>query len=103
MAAQKQIFQTSSRLRWNTFRWAGRLLFFFVLLTIPIVWVAVARGYKPSLPGLSADNYKMLERPVQPRGFSKQDNKKYHGFHEFLKSHQQNKVVVNKPNLNSSR
>lgn len=91
MPGQKQIFQTSSRRRWNAFRWSGRLVFFFFLLMIPVVWIAVARGYKPVLPSLSSNDYKKLDNPTQPKGFSKQDTKKYHGFHEFLKLHQQNK------------
>ena len=103
MSSQQQIFQTSSRLRWNTFRWGGRLLIFLLLLAIPLVWIAIANGYKPLLPGLSSNEYKKLDKPTQPRGFSKNDNKKYHGFHEFLKSHQQNKGLAAKQTLKTTR
>ncbi len=103
MSNQQQIFQTSSRLRWNTFRWAGRLVVFLFLLMIPVVWIEIADGYKPLLPGLSSNGYKKLDRPVKPGGFSKRDNKKYHGFHEFLKSHQQDKQPAGRSAMNTSR
>ncbi len=103
MITQKQIFQTSSRLRWHTFRWAGRLVLFSFLLTIPIVWIAISNGYKPLLPGLWTDDYKKNERPVKPKEFSAKDTKKYQGFQEFLRSHQLNKLAECKPAINTSR
>ena len=89
MGNTKQIFQTSSRFRWHTYRWTGRLILAILVLMIPAVWIAVAQGYKPLLPFLSENNYvKLSKAPVQPKSFSKQDNKRYQGFHQFLKSHQ---------------
>jgi spore germination protein YaaH len=93
MKPQKQIFQTSSRVRWNTFRWIGRFLLFLLLLMIPMVWITVARGYKPLLPSLWDKDSKKLDNPIQVKGFSPNDNKKYHGFNEFLKSHQASKKI----------
>lgn len=101
MGAQKQIFQTTSRLRWNTFRWSGRLLFVFFLVAFPLVWIAVTSGYRPILPGLSRDDYKKLDNPAHPRDLSGRDNKNYHGFHDFLKSHQA--IKATKSQINSSR
>src|SRR5262245_29661469 len=92
MNSQKQIFQTSSRFRWHTFRWAGRLLLFFFLLMIPIVWIAIANGYKPLLPGV-LDPYKRIDTRTQVKGFSPKDNKKYLGFNEFLRCHQAKKKI----------
>jgi cellulose synthase/poly-beta-1,6-N-acetylglucosamine synthase-like glycosyltransferase/spore germination protein YaaH/peptidoglycan/xylan/chitin deacetylase (PgdA/CDA1 family) len=103
MNSQKQIFQTSSRFRWNTFRWTGRLFLLILLLTIPVLWVAIAGGYKPLLPLLWVDDYKTNNNLAQPKGFSKKDDKKYQGIHEFLKLHQQNKLVAGKPAINTSK
>jgi peptidoglycan-N-acetylglucosamine deacetylase len=103
MITQKQIFQTTSRFRWNTFRWLGRLFLFIFLLMIPVVWIAIANGYKPLLPLLWVDDYKKNDKLVQPKGFSKKDDKKYQGFYEFLKSHQQNKLVTGKTEINTSK
>ena len=102
MITQKQIFQTSSRLRWHTFRWAGRIVLFSFLLTIPIVWIAISNGYKPLLPGLWTDDYKKNDRLVKPKEFSANDTRKYQGFQEFLRSHQINKPEC-KPRINTSR
>ncbi len=93
MATQKQIFQTTSRVRWNTFRWIGRLILVALLLMIPLVWIAVAEGYKPLLPTLWADEFKKLDSRTQVKGFSQSDTKKYHGFNEFLRLHQAKKKI----------
>jgi len=103
MNEQKQVFQTSSRIRWNTFRWAGRLFLFFILLLIPVVWMAVVNGYKPLLPGLWSDDYKKNNKLAQPKVFSQKDNEKYKGFYEFLRSHQLNKQSSAKLKLSTSR
>ena len=92
MGHQKQVFQTASRWRWHTFRWTGRLFLFFILLLIPVVWIAVADGYKPLLPGL-AESYKKLDARTQVKGLSEKDHKKYLGFNEFLRSHQAKKSI----------
>jgi cellulose synthase/poly-beta-1,6-N-acetylglucosamine synthase-like glycosyltransferase/spore germination protein YaaH/peptidoglycan/xylan/chitin deacetylase (PgdA/CDA1 family) len=92
MNTQKQIFQTSSRLRWRAVSWAGRIFFFILLIMIPMVWIVIANGYKPLLPELLGENYKKNDNPITPKEFSKKDDKKYRGFQEFLKKHQLNKV-----------
>ncbi len=93
MSPQRQIFQTSSRLRWITFKWIGRLTLFFILLMVPVVWITLAKNHKPFLPGLSkVDN---IKSPLTPtKGFSKKDQKKYQGFDAFLKVKQQNSLLA---------
>jgi poly-beta-1,6 N-acetyl-D-glucosamine synthase len=93
MSPQRQIFQTSSRLRWITFKWIGRLTLFFILLMVPIVWITLAKDRKPFLPGLSkADNVKSPLTPT--KGLTKKDQKKYQGFDAFLKVKQQNSLLA---------
>jgi cellulose synthase/poly-beta-1,6-N-acetylglucosamine synthase-like glycosyltransferase/spore germination protein YaaH/peptidoglycan/xylan/chitin deacetylase (PgdA/CDA1 family) len=70
---------------------------------IPVVWIAIANGYKPLLPGLWSDDYKRIDNRTEVKGFSKKDDKKYLGFHEFLKSHQQPKQTPAQLKLNTSR
>ena len=72
MAQQRQIFQTSSRLRWNTFKWVARLILFLLVVMIPIVWVAMDYDATPLLPGLSRTNITKID-PVQIKGFSKKE------------------------------
>jgi cellulose synthase/poly-beta-1,6-N-acetylglucosamine synthase-like glycosyltransferase/spore germination protein YaaH/peptidoglycan/xylan/chitin deacetylase (PgdA/CDA1 family) len=98
MSPQKQIFQTSSRIRWRAFSWASRLLIFLLILMIPIVWIALARSNKPGLPQLiSADTVSGKEiNPVQPRQLTKKEDKKYKGFNDFLKVKQKNEELIRK-------
>jgi peptidoglycan-N-acetylglucosamine deacetylase len=103
MNTQKQIFQTSSRLRWYAISWIGRLFFLILLLMIPLVWIAIANGYKPLLPNLWTDDYKKIENRTEVKEFSKKDNKKYQGFQDVLRAHQSNKQVAGKPQINTSR
>lgn len=94
MAADKQIFQTSSRLRWNTFKWASRIMLLLLLLIIPIVWLALANEQKPFLPGLSSDSYNRIKNPGAVKGFNKKEKRKYHGYADFLKLKQQNAILT---------
>src|SRR5271169_1290826 len=93
MSPQRQIFQTSSRFRWNAYKWTTRLVLFFLALMIPIVWIALARDHKPFLPGLSKVG--TTKSPlIQPKGFTKKEEKKYQGFDAFLKVKQQNALLA---------
>ncbi|MBS1760849.1 MAG: glycosyltransferase [Bacteroidetes bacterium] len=94
MEKSKQIFQTHSKLRWNTFKWVGRFLLFLFLLTIPIVWIAMSRTSKILLPGLS--KYESVENlnPTIARGLSKQEQKKYHGYRDLLVAKKKDKLQV---------
>ncbi len=98
MKPEKQIFQTSSPVRWKTFAWISRLIIFLLFLMIPIVWIALVRGHKPGLPQLvSADTVSgKAINPVQPRRLSKKEDKKYKGFNDFLSAKRKNEEVIKK-------
>ena len=96
MQKQRQIFQTSSRLRWNSFKWISRLFLFFLVLIIPVVWIAMANLIKPDLPTLKNEDsvYRKLVHPAQDVSFSKKEFKKYHGFEDFLKIKKRNSFLA---------
>lgn len=106
MSADQQIFQTSSKIRWNTFKWLGRLALFFLILMIPIVWIAMGTVNNTLLPGLSKSDYVKIN--LSPaNSFNKRENKKYHGYDDFLKVKKQNTLLINeeakKPLVSSVR
>ncbi len=84
--SENQIFQSKSPRRWQIFQWSSRLILFCLALVIPIVWIALSRGYKPHLPLLTNDEFsvKKLNKPESPRPFSPKDNKKYTGFSNYF-------------------
>ncbi len=86
--SEKQIFQSQSSRRWRWFQWSTRLFIFGLLWVIPIVWIAMSRGYKPHMPQLTNDefSYKKLNKPESPRAFTALDNKKYKGFNSFIEA-----------------
>ena len=94
MSPQRQIFQTSSRLRWNTFKWSSRLAIFFLLLMIPVAWIAWSRDKKNQLPGLSKIGYSKNDKPSDAHLLTKKEEKKYHGFDAFLKMKKQNALLA---------
>ena len=98
MSPQKQIFQTSSSIRWKAFSWASRLIIFGIALMVPIVWIALSRAHMPGLPQLtSSDTVKgSAINPVQPIGFNKKEQKKYKGFNDFLKLKRKNEELIRK-------
>ena len=94
MSSHRQIFQTSSRLRWNTFKWIGRTALFFILLMVPIVWITLAKDPKPILPGLSKSDFTKID-PVHPKGLTKREAIKYRGgIDAFLKVKHQNSLLA---------
>ena len=94
MSPQRQIFQTSSRLRWITFKWIGRVTLFIILLMVPIVWITLAKDPKPLLPGLSKTDFTKID-PTHPKGLTKREAKKYKGgIDAFLKVKQQNSLLA---------
>ncbi|MBS1919137.1 MAG: glycosyltransferase [Bacteroidetes bacterium] len=94
MYTQRQIFQTSSRLRWITFKWIGRITLFFILLMVPIVWITLAKDPKPILPGLSKTDFNKID-PIHPKGLTKREAIKYKGgINAFLKVKQQNSQLA---------
>ena len=95
MNAPKQIFQTSSKLRWNTFKWAGRLVLFFLVLMVPVVWIAMGKVNNTFLPGLSKMDTTKNPHPSVPRGLNKKEQKKYRGgFEDFLKAKNQIRLLT---------
>ncbi len=87
-----QVFQTDSKIRWNTFKWVSRFLVFILLLMIPTVWLALALDKKPLLPGLSRTIKET--RVIMPKDMSVKDQKKYHGFADFLALKRKNKRLA---------
>src|SRR6266508_3629602 len=92
MSPGKQIFQTSSSLRWKTFQWFSRLTAFFLVLMIPVIWIAWKTDIKPRLPLFYQSHKKSLE--INPRGFTKKEIAKYKGIAAFLKAKQHNASVI---------
>ena len=86
MSNTKQIFQTSSKWRWRTFQWTGRLITFSIILMVPVVIITLARGIKPGLPLLAgeADSMHHISNPVIPAGMNAKEIKKYKGYNAFL-------------------
>ncbi|MEJ0103342.1 MAG: glycosyltransferase [Bacteroidota bacterium] len=98
MSPQKQIFQTSSSIRWKAFSWASRLFIFLLVLMVPIVWIAIERAHKPGLPQLfSSDTVSgKTINPIQPLAFNKKEQRKYKGFNDFLKLKSKNEELIRK-------
>jgi peptidoglycan-N-acetylglucosamine deacetylase len=94
MSPTKQIFQTSSRLRWNTFKWTSRLLLFFLALMVPVVWIAMGKVNNVFLPGLSKFDTTKNANPLVPKGLSEKEKNKYHGYSDFLKLKKQNSLLA---------
>jgi cellulose synthase/poly-beta-1,6-N-acetylglucosamine synthase-like glycosyltransferase/spore germination protein YaaH/peptidoglycan/xylan/chitin deacetylase (PgdA/CDA1 family) len=89
---EKQVFQASSPLRWKTFQWLSRLVIFFLVLLIPIVWIAWKVDIKPRLPLFSQSHKKSSE--TIPRDFTRKEAAKYKGIAAFLKAKQHNDSVI---------
>lgn len=98
MSTTNQVFQAKSKWRWKTFQWTSRLILFFLLLMIPIVWIALERGYKPELPELSnpEDAVAIVNNPVTPKTFTSREKRKYLGFTDYLAAKKENKRLSNR-------
>ncbi|HEY0434764.1 MAG TPA: hypothetical protein VGC95_12895, partial [Chitinophagaceae bacterium] len=92
MDGRKQIFQTSSRLRWKTFQWFTRLALFFLILLIPVVWIAWRTDIKPQLP-LFAQSHRKITETI-PKPFTKREALKYKGIADYLKARQRNASII---------
>jgi len=89
---EKQVFQASSSLRWKTFQWLSRLVIFFLILLVPVVWIAWKIDVKPRLPLFSQTRRKSRETiPPEP---TKKEAAKYKGFAAFLRAKQHNDSVI---------
>ncbi len=94
MSTGKQIFQSSSSLRWKTFKWFSRLIIFILLLLIPVVWIAWKTDIKPQLP-LFYQSHKKSNETV-PKGFTKKEIVRYKGISAFVKAKQHNASLIAK-------
>ncbi len=94
MSNQKQVFQTTSSVRWKTFQWVSRTVIFLLILIIPIVWISLAREGKPALPLLESSKAANKISPTNPKGFTKREERKYKGFDAFLKARQRNASFI---------
>jgi cellulose synthase/poly-beta-1,6-N-acetylglucosamine synthase-like glycosyltransferase/spore germination protein YaaH/peptidoglycan/xylan/chitin deacetylase (PgdA/CDA1 family) len=92
MNKEKQVFQASSPLRWKTFQWLSRLVIFFLVLLIPVVWIAWKVDIKPQLPLFSQSHKK--SREIIPRESTKEEAARYKGFAAFLRAKQHNDSVI---------
>lgn len=92
MSTGKQIFQTSSSLRWKTFQWFSRLAIFFLILLFPVVWIAWKTDIKPTLP-LFYQTHKKSNETI-PKAFTKRETVKYKGIADFLKAKQHNSLLI---------
>src|SRR6185295_13642294 len=98
MTTQKQVFQASSRFRWNAFKWISRLVFFFLALMIPVVWIALANVNDIFLPGLSKIDTSKNAHPALPKDLNKKEKSKYHGYDDFLTVKHKNSLLTVKEN-----
>jgi hypothetical protein len=94
MNKEKQVFQASSPLRWKTFQWLSRLVIFFLVLLIPVVWIAWKIDIKPQLPLFSQSHRKSPE--TNSPGLTKKEAAKYKGIAAFLKAKQHNASLIAK-------
>ncbi|MEI7509907.1 MAG: glycosyl transferase family 2, partial [Flavobacterium sp.] len=88
MDNNKQVFQNSSKSRWTAFKWSTRFIIFLVLLMIPVFYITLQVGIKPSLPKLTNESQigQSLKHPIKPVVLDKKELKKYKGFDAFLRS-----------------
>ncbi|RYG06095.1 MAG: glycosyltransferase [Chitinophagaceae bacterium] len=102
----RQIFQTSSRVRWTTFQWSSRVLLALAIFAIPVVIFTISHNGLPALPLLNDDHYKVasIQNPVTPAGLTKKELKRYKGFNDFLNLKQKNETLRHsRNNVDTSR
>ncbi len=80
-----QIFQTNSKIRWNSAKWTSRILFIAALFFLAVAVLAIVNDKNPLLPNLDASRaYQEKLDPANKYTLSGPLNKKYKGFKEFL-------------------
>jgi peptidoglycan-N-acetylglucosamine deacetylase len=95
MAPQKQIFQANSPLRWHIFKWTGRIIFYLLLLTLPLLIIALYQK-KPLLPRLFQKQQVIAKtQPAKEVFFTPSENKKYTGINNFLHHKTNNDTLIN--------
>src|SRR6201996_8711608 len=83
---KRQIFQTNSPGRWQRFKWGGRLVLFFLILGVVIVYLAVSRDYKPALPRMKEQSqlYKKVLDTNRTLLFKNSLIEQYGGFRKYI-------------------
>ena len=93
MAHNRQIFQTDSPTRWNTFKWSARIVIFLLVLGAAAISVAVFKNSNPSLPKLiSIDSSRPLTTP-----------EKSHEYKDHGKKRKRNEAIRKSPINNKIR
>jgi peptidoglycan-N-acetylglucosamine deacetylase len=103
MANTRQVFQTTSKIRWRTYQWLTRLVIFLLLLMIPIFIITINKGAKPLLPKLTSEHIlaKNLLNPSKPIDLDKKELKKYKGFDAFLRAKEKNSKLKGETETNT--
>jgi peptidoglycan-N-acetylglucosamine deacetylase len=95
MPQHKQIFQTSSPIRGNIFKWLGRGILYSLILFIPIIIIAFFQK-SPSLPKLFQKEENTVKiKKEKAKEFSVQDNKKYTGISSVLQKNKNTDTIIN--------
>lgn len=89
----KQVFETDSKVKWNTFKWVSRVVLLPLLLIVPVILFSIGRS-QPFLPRLEKAGFKKDKNLVIPKGLNKKELTKYRGFQKFLKDRRQIKALI---------
>jgi cellulose synthase/poly-beta-1,6-N-acetylglucosamine synthase-like glycosyltransferase/spore germination protein YaaH/peptidoglycan/xylan/chitin deacetylase (PgdA/CDA1 family) len=82
----RQVFETPSPKRWNSFKWATRLAFALLFIAVGTVAFTIYRVYNPSLPLLRDQSlhYQAILHPKQSFVFRNRANGGYHDFRKYI-------------------
>jgi len=81
--SSKQIFQTSSAGRWQSFVWGSRFLIFCLLLAVVVIFIAMKTEFTPQLPMEGVAKKAILDRKTYIEKTLKLP-KEYAGFQKFI-------------------
>ncbi len=86
MSEGSQIFQTSSALRWRSFKWSFRILLMIAVFFLVVLLLALIRGANPSAVNIEnlAKSYENKLDPSKLLTISNSQNTKFKGFKNFL-------------------
>ena len=93
MGHNRQIFQTDSPTRWNTFKWSARIIIFLLFLGAASLSIALFKNSNPTLPKLMTIDYsRHLPTP-----------EKSHEYKEHSKKRKRNEAIRKSPLKNQIR
>lgn len=81
--SSKQIFQTSSARRWQSFKWGSRFLVFCLFLAVAVIFIAMKTEFTPHLPMEGVAKKAIQDRKNFIEKTSKLP-KEYAGFQKFI-------------------